>query len=57
MRAFQDAAPEISKDVPLVVGSVSEEGNAMISRPTEAEWRANLMKAYGEAKGRPLPTP
>ncbi len=54
MRAFQDAAPDISKDVPLVIGSVSEEGNAMISRPTEEEWRANLVKAYGEDKGKAL---
>jgi para-nitrobenzyl esterase len=37
-----------------MVGSVSEEGNAMASRPTEAEWRANLAKAYGEAKGNAL---
>lgn len=51
MRAFQDAAPEVSKDVPMLIGSVSEEGNAMLSRPTEAEWRANLIKAYGESKG------
>ncbi len=54
MRAFQDAAPEISKNVPLVVGSVSEEGNSMASRPTEEEWRANLAKAYGEDKGKAL---
>ena len=51
---FQDAAPEISKNVPLMVGSVSEEGNSMASRPTEAEWRANLIKAYGEEKGKAL---
>ena len=54
MRAFQDAAPEISKDIPMLIGSVSEEGNAMLSRPTEAEWRANLIKAYGESKGAAL---
>jgi para-nitrobenzyl esterase len=54
MRSFQDAAPDISKDVPMLIGSVSEEGNAMISKPTEAEWRANLIKAYGESKGAAL---
>jgi para-nitrobenzyl esterase len=54
VNAFQDAAPEISKDVPLVIGSVSEEGNSMRSRPTEAQWRANLIKAYGETKGKAL---
>ncbi len=54
VRAFQDAAPEISKDIPLMVGSVSEEGNQMSSRPTEAEWRANLIHAYGPEKGKDL---
>ena len=54
MRSFQDAAPEISKDVPLMVGSVSEEGNRMLSRPTEEEWRATVVKQYGEAKGNAL---
>ncbi len=50
MRSFFDAAPEISKNVPMIVGSVSEEGNRMSSRPTEEEWRASLIKAYGNEK-------
>jgi len=50
MRSFFDAAPEISKEVPMLVGSVSEEGNRMSSRPTEEEWHASLTKAYGDAK-------
>src|SRR5215472_12355730 len=50
MRSFFDAAPEISKNVPMLVGSVSEEGNRMSSHPTEDEWHANLAKAYGEEK-------
>jgi len=50
MRSFFDAAPEISKNVPMLVGSVSEEGNHMASRPTEEEWHANLSKAYGDQK-------
>lgn len=50
MRSFYDAAPEISKDVPMLVGSVSEEGNRMSYRPTEDEWRAGLVKAYGDTK-------
>jgi len=50
MRSFFDAAPEISKDVPMLIGSVSEEGNRMSYRPTEEEWRAGLAKAYGETK-------
>jgi para-nitrobenzyl esterase len=54
MRSFTDAAPEISKNVPMMIGSVSEEGNTMANRPTEAEWRANMIKGFGEAKGRAL---
>ena len=50
MRSFFDAAPEISKDVPMLVGSVSEEGNRMASHPTEVEWLANLTRAYGDEK-------
>ena len=50
MRSFFDAAPEISKNVPMLVGSVTEEGNRMSQRPTEEEWHANLTKTYGEEK-------
>jgi para-nitrobenzyl esterase len=50
MRSFFDAAPETSKNVPMLVGSVSEEGNRMSSHPTEEEWHANLAKAYGGEK-------
>jgi len=50
MRSFFDAAPDVSKNVPMLVGSVSEEGNQMSSRPTEEEWHANLSKMYGEEK-------
>jgi para-nitrobenzyl esterase len=50
MRSFFDAAPEVSKHVPMLMGSVSEEGNHMSSRPTEQEWHANLAKTYGEEK-------
>ncbi len=50
LRSFFDVAPEISKNVPMLIGSVSEEGNHMLSRPTEEEWRANLAKVYGENK-------
>src|SRR3954451_13976979 len=54
MRSFFDAAPEISKNVPVLFGSVSEEGNSMLSRPTEAEWLATLTRNYGEAKAKAL---
>lgn len=50
MRSFFDAAPEISKHVPMLIGSTTEEGNRMSQRPTEEEWRGNLTKAYGEEK-------
>ncbi len=54
MRSFFDAAPEISKNVPMLMGSVSEEGNRMLSRPTEAEWLATLTRNYGQAKAAAL---
>lgn len=50
MRAFFEGAPEISRNVPMLIGSVSEEGNRMSSRPTEAEWLATLAKSYGDGK-------
>jgi para-nitrobenzyl esterase len=50
MRAFFEGAPAISKDVPMLIGSVSEEGNRMSSRPSETEWMATLASSYGEAK-------
>jgi para-nitrobenzyl esterase len=56
VRSFQDAAPEISKNVPMLIGSVSEEGNRMLSRPTEEEWHATLAKQYGETKATALVT-
>jgi len=54
MRSFFESAPEISKNAPLLIGSVSEEGNSMRSRPTEAEWLASLTKTYGETKATAL---
>ena len=56
MRSFFDAAPEISRNVPMLIGSVSEEGNRMSSKPTEEEWHANLAKAYGEEKATAIVT-
>src|SRR3954453_4847185 len=37
MRSFFDAAPAISKNVPILIGSVSEEGNRMSKRPPREE--------------------
>jgi para-nitrobenzyl esterase len=54
MKSFEDGAPEISKDVPMLIGSVSEEGNSMRSNPTEEEWHASLAKVLGDAKAAAL---
>ena len=54
MRSFFEAAPEISKNVPMLIGNVSEEGNRMSSRPTEAEWHATLARTMGEDKATAL---
>jgi para-nitrobenzyl esterase len=54
MRSFFEGAPGVSKNVPMLIGSVSEEGNSMRSRPTEAEWLATLTKSHGEAKAKAL---
>ena len=48
MRPFYDAAPELSKDIPLIIGSVSEEGYGYRSNPSETEWRANATQLRGE---------
>ena len=49
-RSFFQEAPAISKNVPMLIGCVSEEGNHMDSRPTEQEWHASLARTMGEAK-------
>ena len=54
VRSFLDVAPEVSKNVPMLIGSVSEEGNHMSSRPTEAEWHATLARSYGDDKATQL---
>jgi para-nitrobenzyl esterase len=54
LRSFYDVAPEISKHVPMLIGNVSEEGNRMSSRPTEAEWYATLARGMGDAKATAL---
>jgi len=54
MRSFFEGAPEASRNIPMLIGSVSEEGNRMSLRPTEAEWVATLTRSYGEAKAAAL---
>jgi para-nitrobenzyl esterase len=50
VRSFNDVAPEISKNVPMLIGSVSEEGNNMSSKPTETQWHTRLADVIGDAK-------
>ena len=50
VRSFFDVAPETSRDIPMLLGSVSEEGNQMAQNPSEEQWLANLVKAYGDQK-------
>ena len=52
--AFYNVAPDVSKNVPMLIGNVSEEGNRMSSRPTEAEWHTTLARTWGEAKATAL---
>jgi para-nitrobenzyl esterase len=54
VRSFYEAAPDISKNVPMLIGSVSEEGNRMSSKPAEAEWHATLAGTMGDAKASAL---
>ena len=54
MRSFLEAAPDVSKSVPMLIGSVSEEGNRMSSRPTEQEWHKTLAGVLGDAKATAL---
>ncbi|WP_088185074.1 carboxylesterase/lipase family protein [Sphingobium sp. Z007] len=50
VRSFFDAAPDVSRDVPMLIGNTSEEGMRFGQNPTEAEWRADLMQRYGAQK-------
>jgi len=54
MRSFFEGAPEISRNVPMLIGSVSEEGNRMSSNLTEAEWHTTLAAVIGDAKATAL---
>ena len=54
LRSFQDVAPEVSKDIPLLIGSTTEEGMSYSSNPSEAEWRASLTEQMGQARANSL---
>ena len=53
-RSFFTKAPAQSRGIPLLIGSVSEEGNRMLSRPSLEEWQASLSRALGEPKASAL---
>jgi para-nitrobenzyl esterase len=55
-RSFADAVSDLSKDIPMLIGSVSEEGMRYASNPTEAEWHTTLAWQYGDAKATALIT-
>ena len=48
VRSFHDTAPEVSKNVPMLIGSVSEEGNSMFPVPprrvARKPWRRAMEK-------------
>jgi para-nitrobenzyl esterase len=50
VRSFQEVAPAVSKNVPMLIGSVSEEAGVYHNNPTEAQWRESLAKGYGAEK-------
>ncbi|WP_448664182.1 carboxylesterase/lipase family protein [Sphingomonas sp. CJ20] len=54
IRSYQEVAPEASRDVPVLIGNVSEEGTSMSRNPTEAEWRAQLTESLGAEKANAL---
>jgi para-nitrobenzyl esterase len=54
VRSFYDVAPDVSKNVSMLIGNVSEEGNHMSSRPTEAEWHETLARTWGADKAAAL---
>ena len=53
-RSFDRETSDLSKNIPIIFGSVSEEGMHYNSKPTEEQWRASLARQYGDAKGNAL---
>jgi len=50
LRSYQDAAPDVSRNVPVLIGSVSEESMSYSSNPTEEQWRQTLTKSFSAEK-------
>jgi para-nitrobenzyl esterase len=54
MRSYFDAVSDNESSIPVLIGSVSEEGMSYGQNPTEVEWRITLAKNYGAEKGNAL---
>jgi len=54
MKSFEDSSSEVSKNVPVLIGSVSEEGMRYKSNPSEEEWRKTLGGQIGDEKAATL---
>ncbi|HTY94130.1 MAG TPA: carboxylesterase family protein [Steroidobacteraceae bacterium] len=50
VRSYFDAAPEASRQVPVIFGNVSEEGMSFSQNPSESQWREKLRGFLGESK-------
>jgi para-nitrobenzyl esterase len=48
--SFSSVAPEVSRDVPILIGNTSEEGMRWGYNPDEAKWRADLTAQMGADK-------
>ncbi|PCD02469.1 carboxylesterase [Sphingomonas spermidinifaciens] len=54
LRSYFDAAPDASRQVPVIIGGTSEEGMRFSQNPTEAEWRAQLATTMGSDRANAL---
>lgn len=52
--SFSAVAPEVSRDVPILIGNTSEEGMRWGYNPDEAKWRADLTTQMGADKANRL---
>ncbi len=50
VRSFSEVAPDVSRDVPVLIGNASEEGMRWGYQPSEAQWRTDLTTQMGAAK-------
>ncbi len=50
VRSYSEVAPDVSRDVPVLIGNTSEEGMRWGYQPTEAQWRTDLTTQMGAAK-------